>query len=1541
MESPVRICLGAAIVVNLLLLTSTTVNGSPLPHETNQTIAKDEKTTKYSRLNTTWTAKNKPKTPDVALNELHPKDSTSEEHSEKNAKYKDRGRVKFLTQLKSSTESPLRRIKLSTEYSNKVEVTPTNEIIKPAQILESVETHNNDKVPPVEKNSAIFSTTSTKTVKDPEEKDSEESIDEEEEDDDDADDYDKYSSSKFHGDSYFTIPGFNDDDHYKDKKDNKVKDDFSTPSFDKFSSYFSRDTYTSKENENSGPYKSQSFFDFDTDLTTPKNDFFDQKFHDISSSIQKNLASMKAKSPPLNTTNSQKIFKENVGIEKLSNGVPNNKSTVIIKNTKEIRLLDNEQAGTANKELSDVHGTSIYYEMSVLSTETYNITHFDGDDCDNDGEHTKTTVATPSKVEDASLSSSHVLSEFYFPNTFSTSLPPIMVPTAIPNSFNIVIPTMDTRIPFSTQNNVKSSISPLKGVSSGFTRDRSYSKRLNLPGIKDSPNSVTQQTDLTLNPGQRPLTRKFHFTTPKIKPIWMAPRRNVTKAHKTAYPTTIYAEHFNIKDKFTTTMRPIIPQRTVLTTSPSDIDPVLQSDVSGVKKVVHSQIISDNTIPSLWKRGSMKYTTTSEPLAGGQTDVSEMEIPPTMTAWALASLRSPPPLSSTVVNGNGSAHKSIDENELQKVGEFVDKKETTTASTTTMTTTVGALSNYLISKNITEIDQNKLPWKPVTSTVDASDDKEPINKSERLPAESNISLQSSLKPSDTAQLPQKTAEMTEKIAINDEVKPSWIPAMVDMDTTTTEATEEREEGTIQPVDAKKSTGFESITKLPSDVTTPIDDATDTEHASVIPTTTDYEITTIRFSYIPTEAATETPSTNNDWQPSVPTRPKPMFDETPITTYRPKFITTTEMIEETTTVTVDTTPQLEISSQILENSSKSETVTQITTEETTPTTDIPTTVTPIESTTDCEETTITSTAATVFQTTTDAKETTVESVTTEITSTETQTDSRSEENSGSNEVISQDSTKSPTTIISTTTAATTSTTTAPPETTVLPTTTSQTATTTSARPFAKVVTTEKMEDTTAYTTEITTKSINELEDLTSYTDVTTESSSRVLTEEAGSGAAIAIAVSTIGVIALVLLVGLLLVVRRRGRRGVYAQRCTPVSLDAYSLDSVSVGHRKGNHRLRASKRSYGNPAYDDEVTSHPMQYAALANFALDTESMSAEFHEIPSVSVSPERVPPGCEDKNRYSNVLPLPETRVPLTRIGNDPTTEYINANYVTGPGNIRNYYILCQAPLANTVVDFWRMIWEQNSRVIVMLTEYMENGVEKCYEYLPPSEVSDNRRIFGEYQIVLKKREQRDKYAISTIQLINRNTRSWREITHLWYFWPAKGVPDDYDSVIDFISEMRSYMKISQTSKEYDEDDVEVIYGDQQRSSFNNLSKLRSDDSSSGNGVNVYSPAKAEELMRRTTNGTLGRMKAASEIDGVRACVCVCASGAGRSAALVALDTCARALAAGTVDVPRVVRELRSQRPHALANRHHYIFLYKVLSEYGNKLMGGGVDTI
>ncbi|XP_052752216.1 receptor-type tyrosine-protein phosphatase zeta-like [Galleria mellonella] len=1608
MESPVRIFIGVALVVNLLLLSSTLVSGNALPHETTSTTVKNEKNTRHEKINgTTWNPRNNIKSPDTSLNELSPKESPTEEHTEKNAKYKHRGRIRYQTQLKTTTETPLRRVRSSTKPTNIIIVTPTPEVKKPAQIIDSMKKYKRTKLPVI-----ISSTPSTSLSAKTETHSEEEEYDEEDEEDKE---FERITSGKFDN-NFFTIPNYNDDfSHFTDHKssDNQVRENYKTSPFG-FSTFFPKDSYDSKE-DNHESYNSDSFFDFE--LTTPKNDFFDKKYQEISEGILKRLSSIPTHKPT-NATNVHKIVKENIGLERVNNNTPTNKSTVIIKNTKEIRLLDNESAGTANSGISDVQGTSIYYEMSVLSTETYAINHSD-DDCDNDTLPLDPTMSSSSEEQIASIKATQATllpgstkptypdPKPSHPDPSSESISTLFTNYLPISSINPSVYNSVSSTPVSVQNNVYSISStekPTKAFSSSYNRNRSYPKRLNFNGTRDSPNSVTSKSE---SASQRSQTRKFYHTTPKTKAIWMLPRRNITKIN--TRPATIYSEHFNIKDKYSTTHRPKQPNKTILTTVSSEIDPVLQSDISGIEKVVHSPSISDNSIPSLWKRGSTKFaTSTATPAETG--DINDMEIPPTLTAWALASLRSPPSLPSSSINATGSTQKSIDENELQKVGEVTDKKEGKNTTPTSTTTT--KLNNDIETKKIVEVDQNKLGWKPVF--IPASTD-QPTNHaktellltSERLPAESNLYVKSSAQPSiPTESISLKPTEMVTEPLKNDSKK--WVSVTEHSDTTPAILGESIKTEAV-PISSTNLTGFESITKLPSDLTTPQDEIVSnvqenqssvSEIITKLPTTTDYEITTIRFSYVPTEEVmnttemniTQKPSTSTDWHPVFPTRTRlTTINDGPVTTYRPQYMTTTDYNEETTT---DVTEIISVSSEdsheteseklpdvtemIKQTTTQTATKTTITTtteESTTEPISTPNLI-PLETTTSDnvkttvapETTSIVTEIVTEINTEMQQKSTTeapTTIVTEEATATSSsETDCTSEEDNNSNEVITQDSSESTTTARTTTISTgiqtqiqdidekliTTESGITTTEVNIVNTqelTTQRDIETTTQRNAKIYDTTVTNEDTTIeLTTDFGTKSVNDLEDVSSYNgEMTTEARPRVSGEgeEESSGAAVAIAVSTIGVIALILLIGLLLIVRRRGRRGVYAQRCTPVSLDAYSLDSVSVGHRKGNHRLRASKRSYGNPAYDDEVTSHPMNYAALANFALDVDSIIAEFSEIPSVTVRPDEVPPGCEDKNRYSNVLPLPETRVPLKRIGNDPTTEYINANYITGPGNIRNYYIACQAPLSNTVVDFWRMIWEQNSRLIVMLTEYMENGVEKCYEYLPPSEVSDNKRTFGDYQIILKKREQRDKYAISSVQLINLATRTWREVTHLWYFWPAKGVPDDYDSVIDFLSEMRSYMKISQTAKEYDEEGVEVIYGDQNRSSFSNLSKLRSEDSSSGNGLNVYSPAKAEEQLRRgnVTNGTLSRMKAASEVESVRACVAVCASGAGRAAALLAADVCARALAAGACDVPRVVRELRAQRPHSLTNRHHYIFLYKLLSEYGNKLMGGGVDTI
>lgn len=59
-------------------------------------------------------------------------------------------------------------------------------------------------------------------------------------------------------------------------------------------------------------------------------------------------------------------------------------------------------------------------------------------------------------------------------------------------------------------------------------------------------------------------------------------------------------------------------------------------------------------------------------------------------------------------------------------------------------------------------------------------------------------------------------------------------------------------------------------------------------------------------------------------------------------------------------------------------------------------------------------------------------------------------------------------------------------------------------------------------------------------------------------------------------------------RKRQTRFNYGERCRPVSLDAYSLDSVSAYNsvrRKG--AARSSKRSYGNPTFEDSVSSRKL------------------------------------------------------------------------------------------------------------------------------------------------------------------------------------------------------------------------------------------------------------------------------------------------------------------------------------------------------------------
>lgn len=457
----------------------------------------------------------------------------------------------------------------------------------------------------------------------------------------------------------------------------------------------------------------------------------------------------------------------------------------------------------------------------------------------------------------------------------------------------------------------------------------------------------------------------------------------------------------------------------------------------------------------------------------------------------------------------------------------------------TTTSTGSPISNDIITKKVTEVNQNKLPWQPVyTPTLPSDEIKTTAENKEALPAESKISVQSSeLVTTEATKDNTLDAEIKSK-----EVKPLWIQASVET-ATTTEKNEISNE-TIPPVDANRSTGFESITKLPADITTPQDETvagsevnhTITDEKPKV--TTDYDITTIRFSYVPTEAIEDVTDTNTVettteslWHSIVPTRTKATtIMDSPITTYRPIYMTSTE-VEETTTIIPDTTPVLEVSSQIIANVTEqtpdatestaqtadvtvqstveetTETLTVLSTTPTPTTTEKVTTEPPTEPTTVMTEDTTSIVIDVVTEINTD-KSTLITAPTTEAV-TDSETDSStSEENSHSNEINYEIKTDEPSVKTETTSSPTTvAVTTVVEKDTTVP---------------MKETTTIEIEETT---TDVT-KAGSEMEDLTSYAgEVTTEAAPRG-PEEAGSGAAIAIAVSTIGVTALVLLIGLL-------------------------------------------------------------------------------------------------------------------------------------------------------------------------------------------------------------------------------------------------------------------------------------------------------------------------------------------------------------------------------------------------------------------------------
>ncbi|CAM1319236.1 Uncharacterised protein g7150 [Pycnogonum litorale] len=284
------------------------------------------------------------------------------------------------------------------------------------------------------------------------------------------------------------------------------------------------------------------------------------------------------------------------------------------------------------------------------------------------------------------------------------------------------------------------------------------------------------------------------------------------------------------------------------------------------------------------------------------------------------------------------------------------------------------------------------------------------------------------------------------------------------------------------------------------------------------------------------------------------------------------------------------------------------------------------------------------------------------------------------------------------------------------------------------------------------------------------------------------------IATIGTISMIIIFMLMIILRNRKKVRTSNQAMSP-TFDSHSLDTLSFRSIRSSFNTKRqyrSRRSYRNFAFSDpDAPSQLLNFAALTSYSTKEDLLKEQFETIVMVIARRNEVPPGVETKNRYANVLPLPETRVSLSMQPGIPNSDYINANFVRGYRNEMNVYIACQAPIESTIDDFWRMIWEQQSNVIVMMTLIEEYGLNKCAPYFPDSDTMDCYRCFDSFQVSLVHRDVREKYVISTLQLRNIQDNLMREVYHFWYTaWPSTGVPDEVYGIVSFVQECQPFMR-------------------------------------------------------------------------------------------------------------------------------------------------------
>ncbi|CAH2036078.1 unnamed protein product, partial [Iphiclides podalirius] len=241
-------------------------------------------------------------------------------------------------------------------------------------------------------------------------------------------------------------------------------------------------------------------------------------------------------------------------------------------------------------------------------------------------------------------------------------------------------------------------------------------------------------------------------------------------------------------------------------------------------------------------------------------------------------------------------------------------------------------------------------------------------------------------------------------------------------------------------------------------------------------------------------------------------------------------------------------------------------------------------------------------------------------------------------------------------------------------------------------------------------------------------------------------------------------------------------------------------------------------------------------------------------------------KNRYRNVLPYDETRVILRKIGDvPPEADYVNANYIRSNnvfepsalssnetlnsvqplaaqndcikspqlvtkslsdealreikkcmkldkinGNLRlstvkdKTYIATQGCLASTVNDFWHMIWQDDVRVIAMITKETERGKKKCDRYWP---LAGREERYHKFLVKSVSETLYEDYVLRELEVTDDSNTRRSVYQYQFTAWPDHGTPNEPDGVLAFLDDINTRMHQSTLNSNPPEQNVLCVH--------------------------------------------------------------------------------------------------------------------------------------